>query len=81
MLRFIDLTLFPSIFSAVQNNDFPESEILPVYSKTLEDVTFPSHSGLHTSVCVTVALAIFAPERYHCILEDGRPALVVQVKY
>jgi hypothetical protein len=80
IVLFEDLTtLHPSMLTAVQYNILPSSFIFPVYISTLDDITFSSlQSVLQTSGCSEAEVVIFAVDKYHCILLDGRAAFVVQ---
>jgi hypothetical protein len=69
----------PSMLIAVQYNILPSSFIFPVYVSTLDDITLSSlQSVLQTSSCGEAEVVIFLVDKYHCILLDGRAAIVVQ---
>ena len=75
-------TLCPSplcMLTVVQYNMLPSSFLFPVYVSTLDVITLSSlQSVLQTSVCGDAEVVISVVDKYHCILLDGRAALVVQ---
>jgi hypothetical protein len=69
------------MLTAVQYNILPSSFMFPVYVSTLEDTLLSTlQLVLQTSGCGEAEVVIFVVDKYHCILLDGRAALVLHNK-
>ena len=67
---------------AVQYNILLSSFIFPLYISTLDDIILSTlQSVLQTSGCGKAEVVILVVDKYHCILLDGRAALVVHEKF